>query len=227
MASIKHQVVIAYTQKLCSEGLESMIECSNDFAIRGMVPVNNLAEFLKTKNSFEILLIELRYPNKGDMNLLIQLKKEHPGLRIMLISLRPCIDLSRKLIDIGIDAFILKSCSKSDMFAAMYKILDGNNFFCSEIIKSIVYTNGNSSEMKEISLTQRETEVLSLLVNGKTNLHIAEKLSLSENTVKSHRKNILAKFGATNLIGMIRYACRARLLDYDPSGFCTGCPHFS
>ena len=223
----KHQVVIGYTQKLCSDGLESMIEASDNFAVRGIVAVKDLEEYLKSKNSYEVLIIELRYPSKGDLSFLVQLKKQHPLVRIMLISLMTGAGLSSKLIESGIDAYILKSCSKTDLFAALNNIVNGKNFFCSDIIKSILTANGNSNKIREVDLTQRETEVLSLLVAGNANIQIAKELRLSENTVKTHRKNILAKFGVNNLIGMIRFACRARLLDYSSDGFCEGCPHYN
>lgn len=227
MANNKHQVVIAYTQKLCSEGLESLIDNSEDFAIRGIVPVSELEEYLKSKNSFEILILELRYPSKRDLDFMIHLKKKFPMVRIMLISLQAGSELSSRLIESGIDSYLLKSCSKTDLFGALNNMVNGKNFFCSEIIKSILSSNGNSNKVLEVDLTQRETEILSLLVAGNTNIQIAKELMLSENTVKTHRKNILSKFGVNNLIGMIRYACRARLLDYGSDGFCAGCPHYN
>jgi DNA-binding NarL/FixJ family response regulator len=227
MINKKHQVVIGYTHELCSEGLEAMIDSSDDFAIHGIFPVSKLAEHLKTKNSADIIIIELRCPGNRDLNFMIQLKKEHPLIRIMLISLQPCLALSKKLIDSGIEAFILKSCSKADMFAALRKIAEGKSYYCSDIIKSFLTPNSTTGKKTEIELTQREVEVLGQLAAGKSNSKIAKELKLSENTVKTHRKNILAKFGVNNLIGMIRFACRARLLDYGSDGFCEGCPHFN
>ena len=227
MINSKHQIVIAYTQKLCCEGLESLIDSSEDFAITGIIPVSELEEFLKSKNSFEILIVELKYPSKRDLDFMIHLKKKFSPVRIMLISLQAGSDLSSKLIESGIDSYILKSCSKTDLFAALNNMVNDKSFFCSEIIKTILSTNGNSNKMLEVDLTLRETEILSLLVAGNTNIQIAKELMLSENTVKTHRKNILTKFGVNNLIGMIRYACRARLLDYGNDGFCAGCPHYN
>jgi len=227
MVNSKYQIVIGYTQKLFADGLESMIDGSEDFAIQGIVSLENLTEYLKTKNSVKIFIIELNYPNGKDLEFLIQLRKKLPLVHILLISQLAGLKISSNLIDSGIDAYILKTCSKSDLVAALSKIVDGNNFFCSLIVKSMLSSSGNGKNAHEISLTQREIEILTLLVNGKTNLKMAKELNLSENTVKTHRRNILSKFGVNNLIGMIRYACRSRLLDYGPDGFCIGCPHYN
>jgi len=226
MVSNKHQVLIGYTHRLCAEGLESMIENADDFRVIGVVPVKELGEYLNSLKDIDILIIELKFLEKSSLSFLVHLKKKHPKIRLMLISLLTCNDLTSKIVESGVDAYILKTCSKTDLFAALGKILEGGNFFCSEIIKSMLSANGNSGDTPEIDLTKRETEVLCLLVQGNTNMQIAKELSLSENTIKTHRKNILSKFGANNLIGLVRHACRARLLDYDLEGFCNKCPHY-
>ncbi len=225
MTNNKHQIVIAYTQTLCSEGLGSLLENSRDFVIQGLVPIIYLENYLKSRNSVDIIIIELILPNCRNIDLIINLKRQFPQIRVMIISLQPSPNLSSKLIKSGIDAYILKECcSKTDLFAALTNMVNDKNYFCSEITKSILSASVYSSKKPEVALTQRETEVLSLLVAGNTNTQIAKELRLSENTVKTHRKNILGKFGVNNLFGMVRYACRARLMNYDSDGFCHGCP---
>ena len=227
MVNIKQQVVIGYTQKLFCDGLESLIDGTEDFSVRECVSVEKLNEYLVTKNSFDILILELNYPNNENLSFIADLKKKHPMIHIMLLSQMPGINLSSKLIDSGIESYLLKTCNKHDIFTALRKVVDGNNFYCSEIIKPILSKSDNHNHLSEVTLTDREAEILSLLVNCKTNIQIANELGISENTVKTHRKNIQEKFGVNNMIGMIRYACRARLIDYGPDGFCVGCPHFN
>lgn len=227
MANTKHSILIGYTHKLVADGLESMIDSSDDFTVRESIAVGKLAEFHDSKNNFEIIIVELNYPNQGNLNLLSQIKAAHPMIRILLLCRLPSVDLSSKLISSGIEAFLLKTNSKNDLFAALYNIVNGKNYFCSDIIKTVLSNNPHTHGLPEIILTPREAEILAMLVNCKTNILIARELGLSENTVKTHRKNILTKFGANNIFGMIRYACRARLIDYGPDGYCTGCPHYS
>lgn len=227
MVNTKHQVVIGYTQRLFCDGLESLIDDTDDFSVRECVSVEKLNEYLVTKNSFDILILELNYPNNENLSFISDLKTRHPLIRVMLLSQMPGLNLSSKLIDSGIESYLLKSCNRHDMFTALRKVVNGNNFYCSDIIKPILSKNDNHhNDNIEVTLTDREAEILSLLVNCKTNIQIANDLGISENTVKTHRKNIQAKFGVNNMIGMIRYACRARLIDYGPDGFCVGCPHF-
>jgi len=227
MVNTKHPIIIGYTHKLVADGLESMIDRSDDFTVRESIAIGKMTEFLDSKNAFEIIIVELNYPNQGNLSFLAKIKAEHPTIRIMLLSRLPSVDLSCNLINSGIDAFLLKTSSKYDLFAALHKIVNGKNYFCSEIIKTVLSKNDNPKPSPEIILSPREAEILAMLVNSKTNIYIANELGLSENTVKTHRRNIFTKFGANNIFGMIRYACRARLLDYGPDGFCSGCPNYS
>jgi DNA-binding NarL/FixJ family response regulator len=227
MQQKKYNIVIGYTHKLFSDGLESMMEKSEDFTVRECVPAVNILKFLESKNSVDILIIELNYPNKDNLSFLCRIKEERPYLRIMLLSHLAGANISSLLIDSGIDAYLLKSCTKHDMFSALNKIINEKNFFCSDIIKVVLAKNNHTKKGSEIVLTQRESEVLAMLVDCRTNNQIANELCISENTVKTHRKNLLSKFGVNNIFGMIRYACRSRLLDYGPDGFCMGCPHYN
>jgi len=226
MEQNKLNLVIGYTEKLFSDGLESIIDGTNGFSVIDSVPIGTrLLTLLDKETDIDILIIELNYPCQANLNLLNRLKEEYPLVKILLLSQLPGNNMNSKLIDSGIDAFLLKSCTRQDMLTALDKIKDDKNFFCSDIIKLVLSENKNSKNHQEIILTSREKEILAMLVACRTNKEISNDLLLSENTVKTHRKNILNKFGVNNLIGMIRFACRANLLDYGPDGFCKGCPH--
>ena len=227
MQQNKYQILIAYSQKLFSDGLKSLIENLEDFIMKESVPFEKLEAFLKGRNSFDIVILELNCPTQVEFDLIIEIKKEHPQVKSLLISNQPNFNLGSQLIESCVDAYLLKSCSGNDFLAALYKIGEGKYYFCPDIVKTILGNNSYYKNQSGINLTQREEEILKQLVDCKTNAQIAKDLFLSENTVKTHRKNILMKFGTNNIIGMIRYACRSRLLDYGPDGFCKGCPNYN
>lgn len=227
MENIKHPILIGYTHKMVSDGLEAIIDKTEEFTVKYSIAIEKLSEFLLSISHFEIIIVELNYPNHGNLNFLTQMKARYPDIWIILLSRQPSVDLGKKLINSGINAFLLKTGSKYDLFAALYKVVNGKKYFSSDLIRTVLSKNDCLHQSPEINLTPREAEVLGLLVNCKTNINIAKELGLSENTVKTHRKKILEKFGVNNIFGMIRYACRSRLIDYGPDGFCTGCPHYS
>lgn len=222
----KNQIVIGYTSKLFSDGLESMIDGFDEFAVMERAPVGKeLFDRLKLVNGVDILIIELNFPGNKDLLNLHSLITTLPLTKIMLLSHLPRNHMSSKLIESGIDAYLLKSCTRQDMLTALNKIRDNKNYFCSDITKNIMTVNKLSQNKKEMELTPRENEILTMLVNCKTSNQIAKKIGLSENTVKTHRRNMLTKFGVNNLVGMVRYACRTNLIDFGGDEFCRECPH--
>jgi len=225
MEGDKYQIVLAFTLKLFSEGLVSIIEGSNKFNVIYSVPMeNDLSILPQSSKNIDILILELNYPNQKNIEFITHIKKAFPSIHIMLISYIPSTNLNMKLVDSGIDAYILKTCSSQDVLMALDKIMDNKQFICTDVIKTIISENNESQNNSEINITMREKEILALLVNCRTNSQIASDLKLSENTVKTHRKNILNKFGVKNLVGMIRFACRSHILDFESDGFCKECP---
>ena len=222
------KIIIAYTSKLFSDGLACVI---NDF--EGFTPIksfqlrNNALDNFPENTYADILILEVNWPSKSDQKNIERLLKAFPNQKIVLLSFQPRHDIGIDLIESGISAYMLKSCGKEDLLAALHKIAEGTVFFCSEITKRLISPNHGDSKEEELKLTDREKEILGLLVKSYSNKQIAIRLNLSENTIKSHRKNIHAKFGVSNLIGLVRYACRSNLIDFGNDEFCAVCPYMN
>jgi len=228
MTQKKKQVVIGYTERMFSQGLESIIDGFDDFIVfeRALIGQRLLA-LLDRLKSVDILIIEINYPTKNDLDYITSLMNSYPLIQILLVSHLPRTKIGRKLIDSGIDAYLLKECSKHDILIALDKIVDSKNYFCSDITKVLLNSNRECQIKEEINLTLREKDILAGLVNCKTNRQIGEDLGISENTIKTHRRNIQSKFGVNNLLGMVRFACRANLIDFGEDEFCMDCPHLA
>lgn len=222
-----NQVIIAYKTSLLADGLELIIEGASNYCVIGKIPYGNeLVELLSSFNETNIVIIELNCPLDTDLIYIDSLIEMFPTLKVFLLSHLPQIKMIKKILESRINAYLLKSCSKQDMIIALDKLAENKNYFCAQITKTLVEKKNDAFEDDNL-LSSREKEILGLLVSCKTNIEIANFLGLSENTIKTHRRNIQNKFGVNNLIGMIRYACRANLLDFENDEFCLKCPHFT
>ena len=220
------KILIGYSSRLFCNGLEAIISGSDRFEVTDTVPVwQGLHDRLEKMNGGEIVIIELCKPRKVDIEAILTILHEHPVYKIFLISHLAHHKITRQLLECGIGAYLLKSCSQKDLMMALEKLSDNKNYFCSDITMSVMNSVRESKPETIISLTIREREILKGLVNGNTNNEIAGALGLSENTVKAHRRNIQAKFGVNNLLGMVRYACRSNLIDFGRDEYCLECPH--
>ena len=217
-------ILIGYHNRLCAEGLKTMIEENNHYHVTDMMTNGlNLIQSLKSKSN-DILIIDLVYPGCDSIEYIKEIKRIDKKLKILLIS-----DLIRNgmfsdMLKTGLEGYILHTCSKRDLETAIVKLLSNERYICTSITSQIFCKIGQNSNEK-FDLTLREKEVLGLLVKMNSNKSIASELSISELTVKTHRKNIMKKFGSKNLLSLVRYACRENLISGENDDFCKGCTH--
>ncbi|MBF8150037.1 response regulator transcription factor [Winogradskyella sp. F6397] len=172
-------------------------------------------QVLRLLNQFEIDLIisDISMPKMDGIELLTELKKKHDSVKIIMLSMLDNHRTVHKVIQKGADGFIPKFTSKEELQTAVRTVLDNEHYF-SEIIKQrYMESVFERKKYKNIELSPREKEVLSLLGDELTSKEISEKLFISVNTVETHRKNILLKTGSKTTTGAVKYAIESGLFD--------------
>lgn len=224
--STKKSFLIGYHNRLCADGLKSILSNNDqDVSIDTIQNGRSLVNQLKSKK-YDLLIVDLIYPGCDSIGYLTEIKRTYRSQKILLIS-----DLIQNgsLVDIlntGIEGYILHTCSSRDLENAMTRILNNENYVCTTITTQVLRSLKESANQSQvISLTNREKEILGYLIKMHSNKSIAEQLNISELTVKTHRKNLMKKFGSKNLLSLVRYACRENLINGDSDDFCKGCPH--
>jgi len=223
------KVNIGYTNRLFAEGLELMIKGFEGYELVHSLRNDKILSYPTLKlNETNLLIMELDIPKKSDLDLIFSILEYYAGSLILLISGHPSPGMAAELIDSGISAYLLKSCIPTDLKSALDKISDGKNFFCSTITAELlVGKNKNQHDEKLNLLTQREKEILILLVNNNPTCEVAQKLKISENTVKTHKRNIQSKLGFNSIIEMLLYAVRNSMVEVGYHDLCLACPYFS
>jgi DNA-binding NarL/FixJ family response regulator len=226
MSSQLPKISIGYSSRLFADGLEAIIQNANGFNIAFTAPVGQeLISHLENNQFEQILIIQVHCPGRKDVNLVHQLSDSFPFIKILFLSQMPRKRIGMSLFESGISGYLLKTCAKQDLVHAIHKIIENRPYFCSTISSHLVKSKKEEQEEEKYNLTEREKEVLSLLVSNYSNKQIASKLNLSENTIKTHRRNIHSKFGVSNLLGMVAHAYKSNLIDTEDHEICYGCPH--
>ena len=224
-----NKVNIGYKNRLFAEGLELMINGFEGYNVLHTLKYEKLHEYPSlNKNEASILVIELDIPKKSDLDLISSILETNRDLHILLISGNPSTGISGDLLNSGISSYILKSCVSSDLRTALDKIGEGKNYFCSGITGALIMEKNNHQQAGNFDqLTQREKEILILLVNNNHICEVARKLKISENTVKTHKRNIQTKLGFKNIIEMLLFAVRNNLVEVGYHDLCLTCPFFT
>ena len=218
--------LLGYNNKLCAEGYGSMLtnlypSCHVDIIENGKKVINELKS-----EQHNFLILDLIYPGCDSIEYVKEIMRSKRQFKLLLISDLIKNGMMVDLLNTGIDGYLLHTCGKKDMETAIDKIMMNEKYICTSITSQVLYNlRENTKQENNYRFTSREKEILGLLIRMNSNKKIAEKLNISELTVKTHRKNLMKKFGAKNLLALVRYACRENLVNGKNDDFCIGCTH--
>lgn len=166
----------------------------------------------------DILLLDVYLPDLGEEEILQQIRAARPDLRIIYLTLLRGTRYIHKLSKYNIQGYILKNASLEELLQALRSVQDGGSYFSRDIHigdRDEDFRNTITIEDRQIDeiLSRRELEVLRLICKEFSNAEIADKLFLSVSTVETHRKNLIAKLGVNNTVGLVKFALRNNLID--------------
>lgn len=220
-------VCVLYQKKLFADGLKSLIADKDRYRLLEMRQIGKNHQYPNEikDDSIDLFIIELDWPRNFTNILFKKIKTTHPTSKTLLVSNLANIPAMFDLINNDLNGFISKNNNKDDLQKAISQIIEGEGYFSSHVTKVLLEHLKSPKRGISSSLTRREKQVLELITQMHSNNEIAEQLSISRTTVKTHRQNIMKKFGTHNLLSLIRYACRENFLHNDNNGFCNNCPH--
>ena len=162
-------------------------------------------------NTADVVLMDVSMPDMTGMDLCAVMKEKYPGIFILGLSTFNQGLYIKKMMENGASGYILKNSSKEELIKAIHSIYEGNIFFNGEVGQALTaYQRSSATDLP--LLTPREKEILELIAEGYTNPQIAGKIFLSQFTVDSHRKNLLAKLNVKNTASLIRLAVERKLI---------------
>ena len=159
----------------------------------------------------DVILMDLRLPDMSGIDTMIAIRAESPEARVvMLTTFEGDVEIQRTL-EAGARGYLLKSMPPRDLVAAIRQVHAGKKRIPSEVAARL------AEHMGEEDLTARELDVLQHAANGNRNREIAEKLFISEDTVKVHIKHIMEKLGATDRTQAVAVALRRGIFQLGPA----------
>jgi DNA-binding NarL/FixJ family response regulator len=205
------RVFIVDDHPVVIEGIHSLLQNEKDIEWVGQAMTAQSCLGFFVSNTADIVLMDINLPDMGGIELCGVMKEKYPGIFILGLSTFNQGLYIKKMMENGASGYILKNSSKEELIGAIHSIYKGNIFFNGEVGQAL--TAYQRSSMIELpALTRREKEILELIAEGYTNPQIAEKIFLSQFTVDTHRKNILAKLNVKNTASLIRFAVEQKLI---------------
>ena len=165
----------------------------------------------------DILLTDIHMPGQSGIELIQQVSVSFSKVITIVLSMLEHENYIVEAMRNGAGGYLLKNIDKDQMVFAIRHVAAGNKYICSELVfelfKKYFYSTVPASQSDpSVELSERETEVLSLIADGFTNMEIADKLFSSRRTIEGHRQNLLDKTGSRNTASLIRFAIRNNII---------------
>lgn len=210
---MEYNIIIADDHKMLSDGLETIIHESGLGVV--MAKVNNGKDLLRKLNSTQVALVilDVNMPVMDGLEAAEFIKLRYPQVKILVVSQHESIAVIEKFRSLNVEGYLPKSMERADLVNAIEKIKNNEKvFFTPEDVsdkkgKQLLFLNND-----KYNLSEREYEIVLMIVKGMTTRQIAQKLYLSEYTVETHRKNIGRKTGAHNPAAIVKFAMENKII---------------
>lgn len=206
----KATVVLADDHAILRDGLKALFNAQEDFEVVG--EASNGREAVQIVNALEpdVLVTDVSMPLTNGPDAVRTLKKRHPNLKVVTLTIHAAERHVRVALESGTDAYVLKDDSSGELIRAVRHVIQGKKFLSAGIANRVVQgyldrTNPESSVLGD-TLTNRERETLKLIAEGLKNRQIADHLSVSVKTVEKHRANLMKKLDLHNGAALTAYA---------------------
>lgn len=201
-------VAIVDDHRMLVEGLGKAITESGVAVVNGTY--NSLAECRAglDRSLPDVLLLDIHLPDGNGVEFCTELMELYPGLKILILTGFGEISIPRRALHNGAMGFVLKNSLIEEVIEGIRTVHGGEVFLCGEIGRMMKKTRAAET----VWLTAREKEILRLIAKGYSNPEIAGIILLSEETIKTYRKNLLLKFQARNSVDMVLQAIEQKLI---------------
>ncbi|MEW5938159.1 MAG: response regulator transcription factor [Chloroflexota bacterium] len=188
------RIVLADDHALVLEGLRALLAAEPDLHV--VATATDGERLLEAVRRFspDVVAMDLQMPFMDGLTCLGHIRAESLPVRVLVISAFGDAQSLRSAVEGGADGFALKTDPPEMTLAAIRQVAAGHMVFPEAVRRWLMRNSSNDPN----ALTDREEAVLALVAEGKSNAQIGAALSLSENTVKFHLKNLFAKLGVTN-----------------------------
>ncbi|MBK8881879.1 MAG: response regulator transcription factor [Bacteroidales bacterium] len=212
------KIIIADDNRLLSELLAGNLVDARDIEVVAVVENGREAVNKANEMNPDIILMDIDMPVLDGVEATTQLVRDLPGIRVIALTGHSKNQYIKKMLEAGASGYLNKNCGFEELVKAIHTVYSGNKYLSEEItdivikdyLEKDVVVHGSDSELSE-----RETEILKLIVDGIPVSAIADRLFVSVKTVNTHRQNILEKLNLKSTADLVKYALIKGIISLD------------
>jgi DNA-binding NarL/FixJ family response regulator len=212
------RIVIVDEQTIFRHSLRALLQSHPGFRVVGEAGDANAAIALARRLKPDVLVLDVAMAGMGGMDVLRDVGRSDLGLRVVVLSaVLGKVDTVRAM-ELGARAVLLKDSSSDQLLEAVRKVAQGEFCVANESLANLIQaltenSTGKRNFKNKYGLTRRESEIVSVVLDGYSNPEIAAKFRLSEHTVKHHLSHVFDKLGVYSRMELALFAANHRIFD--------------
>jgi len=207
------RVVVADDQQVVREGLVALLGLLDGIEVTGAAANGVEAVDLVAQGNVDVVLMDLKMPVLDGVQATARITADFPDVAVLVLTTYADDESIATALRAGARGYLTKDAGRAEIGAALRSTAAGQSTFDPEVSRRLIAGLTPGRVKVTDGLTARETEVLRLIAQGLSNPEIAERLYISEATVKTHINNTFAKIGARHRAEAVRYAYRKGIAD--------------
>jgi two-component system, NarL family, response regulator NreC len=211
----KIRVLLVDDHTLVRQGMRRLLETDREVEVVGEAGDGRTAIQLVQELSPDVTVMDIAIPDIDGIEATRAITTQDKNARVLILTANTDDVAVRKSLKAGARGYLIKD--SEDLVRAVKQIARGQSFFspaAARLLSGDYVSNGGGKQVEDNlhRLTERELEVLRLIAEGNTNKHIASLLSVSVNTIETHRKHIMEKLDLHNTADIVRFAVRKNVV---------------
>jgi len=206
------RLVLADDHAIVREGLEALLKTEKDIEVVGQAGDGHQAIEAAIALAPNVMVMDVAMPELNGVEACRRIRQTAPAVQVLVLSMHSDRRFIRQMLQAGARGYLRKGCSFQELVTAIRTVAAGKTYLSPDIAGTVAddYTRriGPARGASAVTLTPREREVLQLLAEGYTPKQIAARLNITTRTVSTHRRNMMAKVGATTLAELVKFAIR-------------------
>jgi DNA-binding NarL/FixJ family response regulator len=203
------RVLVVDDHAILRDGIRSILESQEDIIVVGEASNGEEAFEFVGKLMPDIVLMDISMPKTNGLEATRMIKERFPQVKVLILTQHDNREYIAPALGAGASGYVLKRSGRREMLNALRQVYEQGAFLTGNVTQEVLkeYSqNGHNKKEEEQRLTDRERQVLYLIVEGRSNKEIALELGISPKTVSVHRTNLMLKLDVQNTVELIRYA---------------------
>jgi two-component system invasion response regulator UvrY len=207
-------VLLVDDHELVRTGIETLLNDIEDIEVIGVAKSGEEAVDAVTALSPSVVMMDINMPGIGGVEACRRILRQDADVKIIAVSVHNDGPIPHQLLKLGVLSFVSKGSPVNEMVLAIRSVMDGKRYLCSEVANNLAFQGLPGSNESPFSvLSHRESEVVTLILQGKTIKEMSGILILSDKTINTYRYRLYSKLRIKNDVELIRLAIKFGHID--------------